>query len=413
MDSSMRKTFNYIAVFLIIIAINSCNNEDKSVAPVSKIITFNLSKYNWDFASKVFVILYNTDGTVNNVKKITEPGILDFGETSSDKISFTLIFCQGSVYYLSSYFEVPLLNIVIQEDEAETTGTAQFNLTIPDNLNSGYLSLPNNYIPIFNIQGNTISQNVELQRNNFVNNNEFFVYSQMRNADNSIGYYCWYPDLKFVNGQTNKYDLECNKKMTNKDITTSIPISSFELNGIYKRFVVPLSDKYNSNPSTKFTYLYPDDLTFEEYILSGGYAINSKSSFHFMKHYDMLPQSIDIKSFTLAADYMISSNLIKNINTNGNEPTFIESYYSGVNSTSKFYWSIITPGFKETITIPVIPPDVLNELTGFNLNDIDYVLLTAYRYDKITYTDLMKYYFSNNEIHDISNTYVDRILYSK
>jgi len=407
----MKKLVVFFATVLIFI---SCENLTKS-------------KKNNNLEVRVkndgYVILHSLDGKeVIEYKEVNSGETVVFEDLENSHVTFTIVNTNVSgVYWLSSYYEVPVTNYQIENltINHESIGTVDLDISYPDpngetdytekrmSLNGFIEDLENsNDIPVYNLYSN----------------DKIKIFGYVWDEYAKYGYYNWVESDEFIKNGTNKFALDIDKPFKEKVITSNRDIKDV--------FINVVCDPYNDdvhyfNKRVSYANIRSDEITEKKHkvyytdILDGDlYSVNlfnyltDGSRYEMNVYCDELPDIIEIPSDEIEANYDVENEIILDVVCNGVGDFMLAtwSYHNKVLTDSSENhmswsseivtgWNIFTPKTYNNICRPEIPDEIiLNEYNDLHLSCIVYDYSKINGYDDFFRTNSGLSSFPNVEL---------------
>ncbi len=408
------KTLVKSTILLLIIFFISCDNDDGIVEPTLIDKSFKLNFTNGFNSAEGWVILHSEDGqSATSVKSFYGDAVIDFGKVEAERVTFTYIYTkkygETNYYYINSYLSAPKGDWVFDGNNYSHKGKVNIDLSYPTGDYDKCFCGTDGFSSRRSLSGITDSYNFS-ERDIYHLNSEqkLSIFGSVFNFDTDSAYYSWKPNQQFNLGETNSYNLNLSTLMEPSFINANRP---FDYVSIY---AAPFNTKdrvklfygiYDNSEQQKV--FYPKNFSAIKFRTSVSIWEND-FSYLYSKFGEKVYTNLSIPNGVITATYNENMKIFENISTTENVDitTAFWGYYDSEKKTG-CYWYVRANSKKTSIQRPVIPNEVLSQISNLDISQIESNEISILDYDTVSsYDDILAlWYKSNKNFYDVVNEF--------
>lgn len=399
-----------VSISLLLIS-SSCNkdenNEDENdtvtIEPFS--VQF-LNGYGKDYG---WIVLHSLDGSqILDYKKYVGDAMVDFGNVNSPitvttiRVDTTSSMDKDISYYVNMATDIasPAGNWIFNNTSYYSTnlGHADITLNYPENDYSYLFTSCYGFTSsTYNIHPEETNLNFDINFLDPTGNFSFFSY--VTSEDGSL---CnWSLDNTFQTTGTNFYSLYLNKPLSEKIITSNLPLTHLYLSAYWNQrdSYLRISHSDITTQELERKVLYPVDMPAEEMQLRA-YIISDNYQSFYVKYEDYsnnLPDAIQIPESSLTASFSEDNQAISNIQVSGNTDQ-VRGYwgYSDVTMDNLINWKVYANKNITQLSRPGLPQEITDEI-GFLIDQMEIYSVAMMDYNTTqSHTDIINRFFIQN-----------------
>ena len=374
MFNKIKILHSIVLLALLFLLVASCKkNEESNTDSDNKFIVEFTDGFVRD---KVWVVLHSLDGTLDiETKMLEKGGIIDFGKIVTTQITFSIINADLSYnppwdkknFDIESFYNVPVGKYYFDSNKSSLLRESyDLKLSYPKgHYNEYYIgrSYGGDYWPDVPEEG-TLTHTIHANPSSL-----FSIYASVLN-DNG-GYCNWKMDIDPQNIDSNKIELQLNKPLELKNITTNMPVSSISVNNYFNErqsMFNSYSRDYYPDETKNPSIYYPENFPCQELgiVLKGsienesGFMFNTWFTyFLFLENAEDIPLSFHIPDLNIGTEYYETIDAFGVQTTEENpEIDIVSSYWQGSDDERLISWKIYSPISMSTIKRPALSSEV-------------------------------------------------------
>lgn len=399
-----------IMVSLVTLSI-SCNKEESKEDEngTSTHEPFSVQFQNGYGKDYGWIVLHSSDGAqILDYKKYIGDAFIDFGNVETP-LTATFI----NIDTITPVGKEIVFNVSISTDKNAPAGNWIFNTTSNSSANLGQaiitLSYPENdysylFTSCYGFTNSTYNINPTETNQVFDINyldptGDFSFFSYITSDDGSL---CnWSLDNTFQTSVNNFYSLTLDNPLTEKIISTNMPLSHINLSAYWNQrdSYLRISTSNTTTQNHEYEITYPVGMPVDEMQLRAYNLSETHQAFYtqFIDYSTGMPDELIIPESGLSASFSSDNQKISNLQVTGNTDQ-IRGYweYFNFDSGNLIYWNVYAEKSVAELTRPELPQEILNDIGSLvNQMESKWAAMTDYNTTE-SHTDIINRFFIQN-----------------